>query len=143
MNSKKRIIRCYSQLIKIQTFEERFEYLRLSARIGEKTFGYERSMNQIFYASPEWRRFRNAVIIRDQACDLAMMDREIYDRIEIHHINPITLEDIENDSPLLMDMDNVVCTSARTHKAIHYGDESLLMKDPIIRKPNDMCPWRN
>lgn len=141
MNSK-RIIRSYEALIKIPTFEERFEYLKLSSKVGDSTFGYERYLNQIFYCSPEWRKFRDEVIIRDMGLDLAMKDHDIFDRIEIHHINPITPEDIENRSPLLMDMDNVVCTSSRTHKAIHYGDASLLVKDPIIRRPNDTCPWK-
>ena len=141
MNSK-RIIRSYEALIKIPTFEERFEYLKLSSKVGDSTFGYERYLNQIFYCSPEWRKFRDEVIIRDMGLDLAMKDHDIFDRIEIHHINPITPEDIENRSPLLLDMDNVVCTSSRTHKAIHYGDASLLMKDPIIRRPNDTCPWK-
>lgn len=141
MNSK-RIIRSYEALIKIPTFEERFEYLKLSSKVGDSTFGYERYLNQIFYCSPEWRKFRDEVIIRDMGLDLAMKDHDIFDRIEIHHINPITPEDIENRSPLLMDMDNVVCTSSRTHKAIHYGDASLLIKDPVIRRPNDTCPWK-
>ena len=138
----KRIIRSYTALMRLPTFEERFEYLKLSAIIGESTFGYERYLNQAFYRSPEWKRFRREVILRDGGCDLAIADREIIDRIEIHHINPITIEDIENGESLLLDMDNAICTSPRTHKAIHYGDSSLLMKDPVIRRPNDMCPWR-
>ena len=141
MTSKK-IIRSYQCLIRLGSFKERFEYLRLGGKVGEKTFGYERYLNQIFYTSPEWRAFRREVIVRDGALDLAMEGYDIPDRIEIHHLTPITIEDIENNSPLLMDMDNVVCTSSRTHKAIHYGDESLLPKDPIVRRPNDMCPWR-
>lgn len=140
--SLKKIIRSYDALIKIPTFLERFEYLKLSSKIGEETFGYERYLNQIFYSSPEWKRFRNEVIIRDMGLDLGVEGHDIPDRIEIHHINPITPEDIEKRSPLLMDMDNVICTSGRTHKAIHYGDESLLVHDPVIRRPNDMCPWR-
>ena len=140
--SLKRIIRSYSALIELPTFEERFEYLKLSSKIGDATFGYERYLNQIFYASPEWKAFRREVIIRDGGLDLAMEGYDILTRIEIHHINPITPEDIETNSSLLMDMDNVVCTSSRTHKAIHYGDASLLPKDPVIRRPNDMCPWK-
>lgn len=121
---------------------ERFEYLRLSAIIGERTFGHNRYLNQDFYRSREWKRFRDQVIIRDGGCDLGMEDRIIPYRIEIHHINPITIEDIENNVDLLMDMDNVICVSPNTHKAIHYGDGSMLTKDPIERRPNDMCPWK-
>ena len=141
--SSKRIIRSYEALIRIPTFLERFEYLKLDGKVGESTFGYERYLNQVFYSSPEWRRFRNEVIIRDMGLDLGIEGHDIFDRIEIHHINPITIEDIEKNSPLLMDMDNVICTSSRTHKAIHYGDSSLLPKDPVIRRPNDMCPWKD
>lgn len=141
MNSK-RMIRSYSALIKIPTFEERFEYLKLSSKVGESTFGYERYLNQVFYTSPEWRRFRDEVIIRDMGLDLGVEGHDIWGKIEIHHINPITVEDIEKRSSLLMDMDNVICTSSRTHKAIHYGDETLLPKDPVIRRPFDTCPWK-
>lgn len=141
MNSK-RMIRSYSALIKIPTFEERFEYLKLSSKVGESTFGYERYLNQVFYTSPEWRRFRDEVIIRDMGLDLGVEGHDIWGKIEIHHINPITVEDIEKRSSFLMDMDNVICTSSRTHKAIHYGDETLLLKDPVIRRPFDTCPWK-
>lgn len=141
MRNTKRIIRSYEGLIKIPTFEERFEYLKLSGRIGETTFGSDRFLNQVFYNSPEWKRFRKAVIIRDNGCDLGVDGYEIYDRIIIHHINPITPEDIEERSSALMDMDNVICVSFNTHEAIHYGDASLLPKVPIERYPNDMCPW--
>lgn len=140
----KRIIRSYEALIRIPTFRERFEYLKLSSKIGEETFGYERYLNQVFYTSKEWRRFRNDVIVRDMGLDLGVDGYDIPDgdRIEIHHINPITPEDIEKRSSLLMDMDNVICTSSRTHKAIHYGDASLLPQDLVVRRPNDMCPWK-
>lgn len=134
--------RCYSDLIKLRTFEERYEYLKFSAKIGEATFGYERYLNQMFYGSPEWKAFRRDVIIRDNGMDLGLEGYDIADRIEVHHINPITPEMIERNDPMLMDMENVICTSSRTHKAIHYGDKSLLPKDPIERKPNDTCPWR-
>ena len=134
--------RCYSDLIKLKTFEERYEYLKFSSKIGEATFGYERYLNQMFYGSPEWKAFRRDVIIRDNGMDLGLDGYDIADRIEVHHINPITPEMIERNDPMLMDMENVVCTSSRTHKAIHYGDKSLLPKDPIERKPNDTCPWR-
>lgn len=139
--SSKRIFRSYEALIKIPTFEERFEYLKLSSKIGEATFGYERYLNQAFYGSPEWKAFRRQVIIRDNGCDLACEDHDIVGKVIIHHINPITPEEIESASPLLMDFDNVVCVSYNTHQAIHYGDASLLPKDYIPRTPNDMCPW--
>ena len=139
--SSKRIFRSYEALIKIPTFEERFEYLKLSSKIGEETFGFERYLNQAFYGSPEWRAFRRQVIIRDNGCDLACEDHDIVGKVIIHHINPITPEEIESASPLLMDLDNVVCVSYDTHQAIHYGDASLLPKDYIPRTPNDMCPW--
>ena len=134
--------RCYSDLIRLKTFDERYEYLKLSAKIGEATFGYERYLNQIFYGSPEWKAFRRDVIIRDNGMDLGLDGYDIGDRIEVHHINPITSEMIENNDPLLMDMENVICTSSKTHKAIHYGDKSLLPKGPIERMPNDTFPWR-
>ena len=133
--------RSYSELIRLPTFEERFDYLKFSAKIGEATFGFERYLNQIFYTSKEWRKFRRDIIIRDNGCDMAMEDYDIYGRIEVHHINPITVKMIENNDPLLMDPENVVCVSPNTHKAIHYGDKDLLPKGPIERKPNDMCPW--
>lgn len=126
----------------MKTFDERYEYLKLSAKIGEATFGYERYLNQIFYGSPEWKAFRRDVIIRDNGMDLGLDGYDIGDRIEVHHINPITSEMIENNDPLLMDMENVICTSSKTHKAIHYGNKSLLPKGPIERMPNDTCPWR-
>ena len=137
------IKRSYSELKKLKTFEDRFNYLKLSAVIGEKTFGNERYLNQRFYGSNEWKDFRRKVIIRDNGCDLGLEGYSIYDKIEIHHINPITMTDIEQCSDALMDMENVICVSSKTHKAIHYGDSSSLPKDPIVRKPNDMCPWRN
>lgn len=133
--------RSYSELVRLETFEDRFDYLKFSAKIGEKTFGYERYLNQIFYTSKEWRRFRRDMIIRDNGCDMALEDHDILGRIEVHHINPITIEMIENNDPLLMDPDNVVCVSPNTHKAIHYGDKDLLPKPLIERKPNDTCPW--
>lgn len=141
MMTTKRIIRSYEAMIKIPTFEERFEYLKLSGRIGESTFGYERHLNQTFYTSPEWKKFRRAVIIRDNGCDLGMEGYEIYDRIIVHHINPITPDDIEERAYMLMDMDNAICVSMGTHEAIHFGDSALLPKPLVQRMPNDMCPW--
>ena len=134
--------RKYSELKKLKTFEERFEYLKLSAIIGDKTFGSERYLNQKFYGSPEWKNFRRKVIIRDNGCDLGLEGYSIFDKMEIHHINPISMKDIEEQNPCLMDMENVVCVSSRTHKAIHYGNSESLPKGPIERKPNDTCPWK-
>lgn len=141
MNS--RIIKTYTELSKIKDFEERYEYLRLGSKVGESTFGFERCVNQTFYRSPEWKRVRNEVIRRDNGCDLGIEGRDIFGPIEIHHINPITIEDVEKGSDLLLDPDNLICTSSRTHKAIHFGDKTLLPRNTItVRKPNDTCPWR-
>lgn len=134
--------RSYHELRQLQTFEERFEYLKMSAKIGEETFGTERFLNQYFYGTPEWRALRQEALIRDQGCDLGIEDHPIGGRVEVHHINPITAEDIKNRNPCLLDMENVICVSSNTHKAIHYGDASLLPHDPIERKPNDTCPWK-
>lgn len=137
-----KLLRSYTELISLPSFQERFDYLKLSAKIGDSTFGFERYLNQIFYGSQEWKAFRRDMIIRDNGCDLALEGYDIGDRIEVHHINPITIEMIERNDPLLMDPENVVCTSSRTHKAIHYGDENLLRKmEPVVRRPNDTCPW--
>ena len=136
------MIKTYKELIRLETFEERFEYLKLSGRIGTDTFGFDRYLNQKFYRSPEWKRIRDKIIIRDNGCDLALPDRQIYGKIIIHHINPISIEDIEACSRFLLDTDLMVCVSHETHNAIHYGDSSLLPKDPIERKPNDTCLWR-
>lgn len=132
----------YSELIRLKTFKERYEYLRQSQIIGEDTFGRERYLNQIFYGSPEWRALRREALIRDNGCDLGVEDHKIGGRIEVHHINPITAEDIQNNNPCLLDLNNVICVSSNTHKAIHYGDASLLPHDPEERKPNDTCPWK-
>lgn len=141
MNS--RIIKTYTELSKIKDFEERYEYLRLGSKVGESTFGFERCVNQTFYRSPEWKHVRNEVIRRDNGCDLGIEGRDIFGPIEIHHINPITIEDVENGSDLLLDPDNLICTSPRTHKAIHFGDKTLLSRNTItVRKPNDTCPWK-
>ena len=136
------IYRCYSELRKLNSFEERFEYLKLSAIVGETTFGFERYLNQKFYGSKEWKEFRREIIIRDDGFDLGIQDRPIFDRIEIHHINPISIEDFENKSMSLLDPENVICTSSLTHKAIHYGDINLLPKKYEERRPFDTCPWK-
>lgn len=136
------MIRSYSEFKKLRTFKERYNYLRLRGKVGESTFGFDRYINQKFYTSPRWRDARDRVIVRDNGCDLGCTGMELYDRIIIHHMNPITLEDIENDIDELYDPEYLVCTSDRTHEAIHYSDESLLPKEPITRRKNDTTPWK-
>lgn len=136
-------IRTYSELVKMDSFEERFEYLKLNGEVGKETFGFDRYLNQAFYKSPEWRAVRDKVIIRDCGCDLAMTGYEIRGKILIHHMNPITKEDILRRSELLLNPEYLICTIKSTHDAIHYGDENLLMKAPIERTKNDTCPWRH
>ena len=133
--------RSYRELIRLDNFEERYNYLRLYGMVGQDVFGFDRYINQAFYSSKKWRSTRSEVIIRDNGCDLAIPDREIGGTIFIHHINPITLEMFENDDPLLFDLDNLVCVSRETHQAIHYGDESLLIKDYSPRQPGDTKLW--
>lgn len=135
-------IRTYSELIKIPTFIERYRYLRLGGKVGEETFGFDRYLNQKFYTDDEWRAIRDAVIVRDLGCDLGMPDREIQSRILVHHMNPITKEDIVNRSKFLLDPEYLICTMKNTHDAIHYGDESLLYTAPVERTKNDTCPWK-
>ena len=135
-------IRTYSELITLPTFIERYRYLKLSGRVGEDTFGFDRYLNQVFYQSKEWRSIRDYVITRDNGCDLGMVGHEIYGRILIHHMNPITADDILKRSDLLLNPEYLICTIKNTHDAIHYSDESLLITDPIERKQNDTCPWR-
>lgn len=137
------ILKTYSELIQIPTFEERFEYLKLDGNVGEDTFGFDRWMNQIFYRSPEWKRIRDEVIIRDNGCDLAMPGHEIYGRILIHHMNPISVDDIERRTDLLLNPEYLISTVHRTHNAIHYGDKNLLPQGLIVRTPNDTCPWKH
>lgn len=133
----------YTELIAIPTYEERFEYLKIGGMIGLATFGGSRYLNQALYGSPEWKAFRRNIILRDKACDMAFDGAEVSDRIVIHHINPITVDEVLNRDPDLFDPENVVAVSDTTHKAIHYGDASLLPHlKPIERVPNDMCPWR-
>ena len=135
-------VRTYSELMKLKTFEERFEYLKLNGRVGEETFGFDRYLNQIFYKSKEWQSVRDRVITRDNGCDLAMDDREIFGKIFIHHMNPITQEDIRNRSELLLNPEYLITTTKNTHDAIHYGDGSLLYTAPTERTKNDTCPWK-
>ncbi len=135
-------IRTYSELITLPTFIERFRYLKLNGSVGMDTFGHDRYLNQILYHSEEWRRFRREVILRDNGCDLGCDGYEIHGKILIHHINPITVEDIIRRNPCIFDFENVISNSHNTHNAIHYGDESLLVTEPIERTPYDTCPWR-
>lgn len=136
-------IRSYTELSSLKTFEERFNYLRMNGRVGEDTFGFDRVLNQSFYISKEWKSIRSKIIVRDGGCDLGVPGHEIRgQRIIIHHLNPITLEDLEWRSPFLLDPEYLVTTIHSTHNAIHYGDESLLITSPIIRSKNDTCPWK-
>lgn len=137
-----KMTRTYSELIRLPTFLDRFKYLQLGGQVGVETFGYDRYLNQILYRTAEWKRFRNEIIIRDNGCDLACEGYEIVSRCLIHHINPITVEDVIKRDPKVFDPENVITTILNTHNAIHYGDESLLITEPIERKPNDTCPWR-
>ena len=136
-------IKTYSELIKLPTFEERYEYLKIGGMVGEETFGFDRYLNQIFYNSDEWKSVRSYVITRDQGCDLGVPDREIRgNKILVHHMNPITKEDILNRSDILLNPEYLITTVKNTHDAIHYGDSELLYQGPIVRTKNDTCPWR-
>ena len=135
-------IKTYSELVTLPTFIERYEYLRLGGTVGIETFGFDRYLNQSFYKSNEWLSVRDYVIIRDGGCDLAMADRDIQGRILVHHMNPITLDDILHRSKFLLDPEYLISTMKSTHDAIHYGDSSLLITEPIERTINDTCPWR-
>lgn len=135
-------IKTYSELITIPTFEERFDYLKLDGVVGQSTFGYDRYLNQILYNSHEWRKFRRDMIIRDQGRDLACEGFDLMNLIVAHHINPITVEDVINRHPKVFDPENIICCSDRTHRALHYGDKDLLLIAPIVRLPNDTCPWK-
>lgn len=137
-------IRSYSELIQLPTFEERYEYLKLGGTVGAETFGFDRYLNQRLYKDQDWLDARDYVIIRDNGCDLGAQDRPIPEDVKIlvHHINPITKEDILNRDPKLFDPENLISTIKITHDAIHYGNEDLLYKDPIERRRNDTCPWR-
>lgn len=133
----------YSELILLPTFEERYEYLQLNGVVGEETFGFDRYLNQLFYQRDEdWRFIRDKIILRDNGCDLGIEDREIVNMIYIHHMNPITKEDIINRSEFLLNPNYLICASRGTHNAIHYGDKNLLMKLPKKRFKNDTCPWK-
>jgi len=149
-------MKTYSELVKLPTFEERFEYLRTASRIGESTFGSDRYLNQMLYTSKLWDEVKTEIIIRDNACDLAMPGYDIRGKvilkdgrefkkagmIIVHHINPITKQDILNRDPKVFDPENLICVSFKTHNAIHYGDLNSLTLPPKERTPNDTCPWR-
>lgn len=135
-------IRTYSELILLPTFEERFQYLRLDGKVGAETFGFDRYLNQVFYRSQKWKSVRDYVIIRDNGCDLGIEGHEIYGKILVHHMNPISIDDVLNESDFLLDPEFLISTIHNTHNAIHYGDENLLITAPIERSKNDTCPWR-
>lgn len=138
------LIRSYDELVTIPTFEERFEYLKLNGFVGDITFGGNRYQNQRFYSSAEWKKFRRQIIIRDHSCDLGIDDgyHDINSRVIIHHINPITIEDIRrHDYGILMDPNNVICVSHNTHEAIHYSSSDILERTYYERTPNDTILW--
>lgn len=139
---KTMMIRTYTELMKLKTFEERYRYLKLVAKVGDETFGFDRYLNQQFYHSQEWKSIRNEIIIRDNACDLGIIGREMSKGIIIHHMNPITKDDLIHQSDFLLNPDYLICTSKKTHSAIHYGDETLLFDGVIERTKDDTCPWR-
>ena len=136
------MMRTYTELSKLSSFKDRFNYLRLDGTVGEETFGFDRYMNQIFYKSREWAGVRRQVIIRDNGCDLGCEGYEIHGKILIHHMNPISLNDIRYRTDLLLNPDYLISTTLQTHNAMHYGDDSLLPELPVERTPNDTCPWK-
>lgn len=135
-------IKTYSELIQIPTFIGRYRYLKLNGQVGNETFGYDRYLNQILYHSPEWKCFRRDIILRDNGCDLGCDGYELVGKILIHHIEPITVRDIELRDSKVFDPENVISTSLNTHNAIHYSDEGLLIIEPLVRTLNDTCPWK-
>lgn len=137
-----RIDKSYLELIELKTFKERFEYLKVTNNVGASTFGGQRYLNQKFYSSPEWKRIRDLVILRDESCDLGVIGREIFSKALVHHINPIDIEMIKNRDPLIFDLNNLITVSPLTHQAIHYGDYTLIDNDLVIRTPMDTCPWK-
>lgn len=136
------MIRSYRELQKLKTFEERFRYLKLQGVVGESTFGFDRYLNQVLYNSRRWKQTRDKIIVRDKACDLGIEDYDIHSRILIHHMNPVTIEDVELERDSFYDPEFLICMEHDTHNAIHFGDESRLHKMPVERKRNDTCPWR-
>ena len=136
------MIRTYSELSMLTSFKDRFRYLKLDGAVGEATFGFDRYLNQLFYRSQQWRKIRDEVIVRDCGCDLGIEGYEIYKYAMIHHMNPITAKDIQDESEYLLNPEYLITTTQRTHNAIHYGDEYLLLTMPVERTQNDTCPWR-
>jgi len=137
------MIRTFNELRSLKTFEDRFDYLQLHGKVGLDTFGFDRIFNQMFYRSKEWKRMRDEIIIRDLGRDLGIEGREIlYGKIVIHHMNPISIKDIEESTEFLLNPNYLITTTPNTHRAIHYGDKSLLALDPVERRPNDTCPWK-
>lgn len=134
-------IRTYVELRQLETFEDRYHYLKMGGVTGEATFGFDRWINQRFYKSREWRRARDHVIVRDNGCDLGIPGFEIYTDLLVHHMNPISLDDIEHSTDWLLDPNFLITTSLKTHNAIHYGDESLLPRGPIVREAGDTKLW--
>lgn len=135
--------RTYSELIKLPTFEERFNYLKLSGRIGIETFGYDRYLNQVLYTSPQWKKLRDEIILRDNGSDLGLEDYPIYGKVIIHHINPITVDDVLDYSNDVFNPEYLICTSHKTHNAIHYGVDNYTRSIKVVeRRPNDTIPWR-
>ena len=139
---RQQIIRTYDELITFPTFEERYNYLRIKARVGEDTFGVDRYMNQMFYRSKEWKRIRDIVILRDNGCDLGVEGYDVYEKAVIHHMNPLSIDDIKHASDNLMNPRYLITVSFNTHQAIHYGTELGLITLPKERRPNDTCPWK-
>lgn len=138
-----KIIKTYSELIRLNTFEERYDYLRLDGTVGEDTFGYDRYINQNFYKTREWKYLRNKIIVRDSGCDMGLDDYQIFGNIYVHHMNPITKEDILSNSEFLLNPKYLICTSFKTHQCITYGIEEAPIQRPIERNRNDTCPWRH
>ena len=136
------MIRTYSELSTITSFKDRFRYLKLDGAVGEATFGFDRYLNQLFYRSQRWRKIRDEVIVRDCGCDLGIEGYEIYKYAMIHHMNPITAKDIQDESEYLLNPEYLITTTQQTHNAIHYGNEDLLPTMPVERTQNDTCPWR-
>ena len=137
------MIKTYSELIRFKTLEERYRYLRIGGRVGEETFGFDRWMNQVFYKDPRWRDIRDEVITRDNGCDLGLEGYDMHGKIFVHHMNPVTKDDILYNFDSLLNPEFLISTSKRTHDAIHYGNEDLLPQSPIVRTRNDTCPWKH
>lgn len=138
-----KMTKTYSELVRLPSFTERFEYLKLGGKVGEETFGSRRYLNQLFYTSPEWREIRDDIIIRDNGCDLGLAGYEIPEKIIVHHMNPMTIEDLTDFSDDVFNPEYLICVSQLTHNAIHYGDDNLLPKKHIERRPGDTCPWKS